>query len=210
LFRLDAALTAAPHAVAASGPCTFVDTGAVRTPPTGDVLPRLLVRNLFANGGHLLLRAEAVQAAGSFQPNIVYGEDWEFWIRIALQGPLTATQGKAPVLFVRQHTAGAYRRLAQDPGAFAPCMDAIFGNPALLDRFGAQRLAAIRRWSEAENQWVVGREQLRAGSKASGLANMRRSVRGHFTPRRAVLLAAAHLAPLLPALCRGRLRPHTR
>jgi glycosyltransferase involved in cell wall biosynthesis len=208
LSRLGAALDTSPEAVAASGPCRFVDTGTVRIPPSGDILPRLLVRNLFANGGHLLLRAEAVHAAGGFLPHIAYGEDWEFWIRIALQGPFSQAPGKAPLLFVRQHAEGAYRRLVHDPDTFVPSMNAVFGNPALLQRFGAQRLAAIRRWTEAENQWTTGREQVRAGSRASGLANMRRSVRGHFTPRRAVLLAAAHVAPLLPAAWRGMLRPY--
>jgi hypothetical protein len=36
------------------------------------------VRNLFSNGGHLLLRRAAVQAAGEFLPGLAYGEDWEF------------------------------------------------------------------------------------------------------------------------------------
>src|SRR5689334_16705072 len=54
LSRLSAALDAAPDAVAASGPCVFADTGGVRRPPRGDILQRLLVRNLFANCGQLL------------------------------------------------------------------------------------------------------------------------------------------------------------
>jgi hypothetical protein len=210
LSRLGAALHAVPEAVAASGPCKFVDTGAMRVPPSGNLLSRLLVRNLFANGGHLLLRTEAVHAAGSFRAGIAYGEDWEFWIRVALQGRFAAARGKRPVLFVRQHGEGVYQRLAQNPGAFSPCMDAIFTNPALLVRFGARRLAAIRSHTEAENDWIVGREQIRHGSYASGLATLRRSVRRHGTPRRAVLLTAAHLMPLLPAAWRGPLRPYPR
>ena len=78
LERLAAALAATPHAVAASGPCAFTDTGRVRRPPSGHLLHRLLVRNLFANGGHLLLGAATVRAAGGFLPGIAYGEDWEF------------------------------------------------------------------------------------------------------------------------------------
>jgi glycosyltransferase involved in cell wall biosynthesis len=208
LCRLAAALDAAPAAVAASGPCSFADTGMVRSPPSGDLLRRLLVRNLFANGGHVLLRAEAVHAAGGFLPGVAYGEDWEFWIRIALQGRFVGVTGNAPVLFLRRHGEGAYRRLAAEAAAFGPCMDAIFANPALLARFGAKRLAAIRRQTEAENDWIVGREQIRHGCGASGLRRLRRSVRRHLTPRRAVLLAAAHAMPLLPTAWRGRLRPY--
>ena len=190
--RLAAALAASPQAVAAVAPYAFVGSRSVRRPPSGCLLRRLLVGNLFANGGHLLLRCEAVRRAGGFMPGIAYGEDWEFWIRIALQGPFTATQGRAPVLFVRQNAAGAYRRLAADPSAFAPCMDAIFTNPALLARFGPQRLAAIRRRTEAENDWIIGRELIRHGKGAQGRAWLRHSVRASPTPRRAALLAAAH------------------
>ena len=74
----------------------------------------------------------------------------------------------APVLFVRQHAGGAYRRLATDPAAFAPCMAAIFANPALVARFGSPRLAAIRRRTEAENHWIIGRELIRHGAPRAG------------------------------------------
>jgi len=208
LARLNAALDAAPNAVAASGRCTFADMGAARSPHSGDVLPFLLVRNLYANCGQLLLRAKAVEAAGGFLPGIVYGEDWEFCIRIALQGPFASAPGKHPVLFVRRHDEGAYRRLAQSPDAFAPCMNAIFSNSALVDRFGVRGLAAIRRCTEAENTWIVGREQVRHGHHARGLGLLRRSVRDQPTVRRAILLAAAHLVHLVPTSCRGPLRPY--
>jgi glycosyltransferase involved in cell wall biosynthesis len=208
LSRLNAALDASPDAVAASGACAFADTGAARSPASGDILPRLLVRNLFANCGQLLLRTRAVDAAGGFLSEIVYGEDWEFCIRIAQQGPFASARGKHPVLFVRRHDEGAYRRLAQSPDAFAPCMDAIFGNPALLDRFGTRGLAAILRRTEAENTWIAGREQVRHGYRQSGLGLLRRSVRADPTIRRAVLLAAAHLLHLLPTSWRGPVRPY--
>ena len=207
LTRLAATLKAAPHAVAAAGRCSFAGTGAALVPPSGDILERLLVRNLFANGGHLLLRSEAVRAAGRFVPGIAYGEDWEFWIRIALQGPFAAVHG-APVLFVRRHACGAYRRLASDPAAFAPCMDAIFGNPVLYARFGAAKLEEISRHTEAESQWIIGRELIRHGKGAEGRAWLRRSVRASPSAMRAALLAAAHVLPLLPHGLRGPFRSY--
>ena len=166
------------------------------------------MRNLFANGGHLLLRSDAVRRAGGFVPGIAYGEDWEFWIRIALQGPFAATPGRAPVLFVRQHPGGACHRLAFDPAAFGPCMAAIFGNPALLARFGPRRLAAIRRHTEAENHWIIGRELIRHGRAGEGKVWLRRSVRAHPTVKRVALLAGAGLLPLLPIALRGQFRPY--
>jgi hypothetical protein len=139
---------------------------------------------------------------------MAYGEDWEFWIRIALQGPFAALGSRAPVLFVRQCAAGAYRRLASHPAAFAPCMDAIFGNPALPARFGPRRLAAIRRRTEAENQWIIGRELIRGGKDADGRAWLRHSVLAAPTVKRAALLAAAHVLPLLPPRLRGPFRAY--
>ena len=67
LDRLAAAL---PGAVAAYGAYRFVSeegeaTGRTRSPKvTGDIVPKLLERNLFANGGHILMRRDAVAAAG--------------------------------------------------------------------------------------------------------------------------------------------------
>jgi glycosyltransferase involved in cell wall biosynthesis len=210
LSRLVAALDASPSAVAAIGAYAFVDTAYVRHPPSGDTLRRLLVGNLFANGGHLLVRSEAIRAVGGFLPGIAYGEDWEFWIRIALRGPFVAAPGRMPVLFVRQQPGGAYHRLAADPAAFTPCMEAIFSNPALLARFGPRRLAAIRRRTEAENDWIIGRELIRHNRGHEGLVWLRCSVRAAFSVKRAVLFAAAHMLPLLPPAWRGPFRPYPR
>ena len=194
LSRLVSALENTPRAVAAVGAYTIVGTRRVRQLVAGDILPRLLVRNLLANGGHVLIRAEAVGAG--FRTDLAYGEDWEFWARLALQGLFAAVDG-APVLYVRQHDGGAYRRLASDPASFAPCMQAIFGNPALIARFGADRLAAIRRRTEAENAWVVGRELIRHGQPREGRAWLRRSLRAAPSIKRAALLAGS-LFPVGP------------
>jgi glycosyltransferase involved in cell wall biosynthesis len=210
LTRLATALDAAPHAVAASGPYVFAGARRVRIPPTGDILPRLLVRNLFANGGHVLLRWGAMRRAGRFLPGLRFGEDWEYWIRIALRGPFARTRSRAPVLFVRRHDTGAYRRLAAEPAAFQPCMDAVFGNPLLLTRFGAERLAAIRRRTEAENAWVIGRELIRHDRRRDGIACLQRSFRASPTLRRAVLLAVAALLPAFPAALHGPFRAYRR
>ena len=210
LSRLVAALDTSPDAVAAIGPYAFVDTGTVRRPPSGDILRHLLVGNLFANGGHLLVRSDALRAVGGFLPGIAYGEDWEFWIRIALCGPFVAAPGRLPVLFVRPQAGGAYHRLAADPAAFTPCMDAIFSNPVLLTRFGPRRLAALRRRTEAENDWIIGRELIRHGRGHDGLVRLRCSVSAAFSVKRAVLLAIAHALPMLPPAWRGPFRLYAR
>ncbi len=203
LARLVAALDASPDAVASCGAYMFVNTNRVGIPPSGDLLAPLLVRNLFANGGHVLLRSQAVRAAGGFRADISYGEDWEFWVRIALQGPFASTGDKVPLLFVRRHQSGAYSRLAADPASFEPCMNAIFTNPALLTRFGARRLAAIRRRTEAENDWIIGRELIRHDSRRHGREWLRRSVVRNPSAKRIALLAASQVLPLLPTRWHG-------
>ena len=204
LALLVSALRTAPQAVAAVA--AYADRSRVRMPPSGDILPRLLVRNMFANGGHLLIRTGVIREVGLFRTDIAYGEDWEYWIRLALRGPFTATAGKAPALYVRQHEAGAYRRLAVDPASFAPCMEAIFSNPALLAHFGPVRLAAIRRKTEAENAWIVGRELIRQGRSREGRVWLRHSVRGAPSVKRIALLAASVFAigPFVPYATAGR------
>ena len=207
LSRLSNVLKSSPDAVAAVGAYTFADTCRIRRPPSGDLLPRLLIRNLFANGGHVLIRGEVLQRAGGFLTDIAYGEDWEFWTRIALQGSFAAVDGR-PVLFVRQHAGSAYHRLATNPDAFAPCMAAIFANPALHARFGSARLIAIQQRTEAENAWIIGRELIRHGRRFHGLMRLRHSFLACPSARRAFLVVAAHLLPLLPVRLHGPFRAY--
>lgn len=162
-------------------------------PVSGDLLELLLIRNMFANGGHLLIRRHALEAAGPFNPSLVYGEDWELWIRLACLGPFVATDARAPLLFVRERHDSAYRGMASRPESFGPCMDAIFCSTALISRFGAAPLAHRRRRAEAENDWIIGRELIRHGKLAEGRGYLRRSVAAAPSLRRLVLLAAAYL-----------------
>ena len=206
LARLAATLDAQPAVIAAYGAYAYVTEDGARVTrtrlgpfPAGDILERLLEQNLFANGGHMLIRREIVAASGGFQAGIAYGEDWEYWIRIALAGSFAVVPGAAPLLWVRQRAGGAYLRLASDPQAFTPCMEAIFANPALAERFGTRRLGEIRRRTEAENAWIIGRELTRHGRNREGLGPLRRSVAAKPGLKRLFLLAVAHLLAAMPA-----------
>jgi glycosyltransferase involved in cell wall biosynthesis len=175
---------------------------------SGDILERLLEINLFANGGHLLIRREAIAAAGEFRRDIAFGEDWEYWIRLAIKGSFAVVPGSAPLLYVRQRRSGAYLRMATDPASFRLCMDAVFGNPALQARLGPERGAAIRRRTEAENRWIIGRELVRHGRWMEGMRWLRRSLADKPSLRRLALLGAAHALPVLPQALRGPFRPY--
>jgi glycosyltransferase involved in cell wall biosynthesis len=201
LLTLSGALRAAPNAVAAVGPYRRVpergaNSGPTWRPASGDLLESLLVRNLFANGGHLLIRRHVAKLAGSFQTGLSYGEDWEYWTRLARFGSFAAAGSDGPLLFVRERSGGAYRGMAARPESYVPCMDLIYGAPALKSRFSAPDLARLRRRAEAENNWVVGRELVRHGRAADGRPFLRRSVMAAPSLKRLAMLAVASL-PLI-------------
>ena len=220
LSRMLRCLRDRPDAVAAYGAFCFVAEDAASTPPVqvvrcktgpfpaGDIVERLLVENLFANGGHLLIRAHAAAQLGGFRSDLRFGEDWEYWCRLALCGEVAVVPGADPLLFVRQRGSGAYLRMATDPKAFAPCTDAIFGNPLLRRRFAPARLRRLRATTQAENGWIVGREAIRHGRFAEGRRSLRLSWIRKPSAKRAVLLAIAHLLPHLPGRWVGPFRPY--
>ncbi|NOG73809.1 glycosyltransferase family A protein [Roseicella sp. DB1501] len=213
LARLAEALAAAPEAVGAHGGCAVMAETARpgdrplrgRQPalPHGDLLEQLLVGNPFADGGQLLLRREAVRQAGPFLPHLRLGEDWEYWIRLSLLGPWAAVPGGGPVLHLRRRAGRAGHRMPRDPASIAPAMLAIWGNPALEARLGRARFLTLQRRAEAEAAWTIGQELIRDGQRAAGLERLRASVAQAPTPRRALLLAAAHALPMLPRALHG-------
>jgi glycosyltransferase involved in cell wall biosynthesis len=205
LACLAAALDSAPQAVAAVGRFARVGPDAiVRTaspPPQGDLLERLLTRNLFANGGHLLIRRNAVEGAGKFRTDLSYGEDWEYWTRLALIGEFVSVPSPAPVLFVRERLTGAYLSHATDPAAYRPAVEAIHRNPAFAQRLGATRIAALAQQAEAEIAWTVGRELIRNGRNRDGRHWLCQSIRRAPSPKRLALLGLGWLRL-------GRFRPY--
>lgn len=216
--RLLAALAATPRAVAAYGGYGYVretDHPGARAfelktvfLPAGDIFDTLVERNIFANGGHVLIRRTALDGMTGFRPDISFGEDWEFWIRLSLHGPFAVAPGPAPLLFVRRRPGSAYLTQAMQPDAFRPCMDAIFANPMMLSRLGTARRYALRQRAEAENAWIVGRELIRHGRGFEGRAMLRQSVTAKPTAKRLGLLGWSYLLDFLPADLRGPFRPY--
>ncbi|HVY15538.1 MAG TPA: glycosyltransferase family A protein [Rhodopila sp.] len=197
LARLRDALQAAPWAVAAAGGHAFVQPCGrcrrIAPPRSGCLLERLLVRNLFVNGGQLLICREAIEAAGLFHPDLSFGEDWEYWTRLATLGEFVSLRRRSPVLFAREREDSAYRRLATAPQQAEAVLRTIHANPELRGRFGGTMLDVLRRKAEAEAAWIIGRERIRHGERREGHRWLRQSVRRAFSPKRAMLLV---LAPL--------------
>lgn len=191
------ALDSAPWAVAACGRYARVATNGTThlSPPARDgcLLERLLIRNLFANGGHLLIRRQAVHAAGDFRSDLSYGEDWEYWTRLALLGAFVSVRSRTPVLFVRERAGSAMLTKAMDPAAYRPALDAIHRNPAIAIRLGGSRLLHLRRRADAETAWAVGRELIRHGQQRAGQRWLGRSIAGAPSIRRMMLIGLSWL-----------------
>jgi len=217
--RLIAALEAWPRAVAAYGPYAYVEEDAhpgsraieVKNIdlPSGDILEALVERNLFANGGHMLIRRSELEQMTGFREDLKFGEDWEFWVRLALRGPFALVPGSAPLLFVRRRPSSAYLRMAMQPEAYEPCVAAIFDNPRMHTRLGTGRRHDLRAQAMAENAWVVGRELIRHGREFEGRAMLRESIAMKPSPKRLALLAMAYFLDWVPVDWRGPFRPYT-
>jgi hypothetical protein len=203
LARLALALEQAPCAAACSGPAGFVaehdapgaSAARLLRGVSGDVLVRLLTRNRFANGGQVLVRIEAMLQAGGFRPDLGYGEDWEFLVRIASLGRFARAAGSGPIAYIRRRGEGAYLRQATDPAAFTGCMAAIFDNPALAARLGAARVGRLRAAAAAENKWIIARALLAGGRRTEGLAALRTALAAKPSLKRAALTALMHVRP---------------
>jgi glycosyltransferase involved in cell wall biosynthesis len=169
--------------------------------PSGWLLGQLMTRNLFANGGHLLIRREAVEAAGNFRTDLSYGEDWEYWVRLAVLGRFTAVPSRTPLLFVRERPGSAYLSHGTDPDAYRPALNAIYMNPGVVDRVGDRRLVDLRRRADAETAWSVGRELIRHGNRSEGCQWLWRSIRDAPNLKRLALI-------ILSRFQFGRFRPY--
>ncbi|HEX3575854.1 MAG TPA: glycosyltransferase [Rhodopila sp.] len=197
LTRLANALNDAPWAVASAGRYARVGLNGARRlsrrPPQGCLLERLLTRNLFANGGHLLIRREAIETAGGFRTDLTYGEDWEYWTRLALLGEFVSEPSRDPLLFVRERPGSTCLLRAADPEAYRPAIGAIHRLPTLEDRLGRGRLVRLGQRAEAEMAWTVGREMIRHGRRRDGLRWLGRSIRAAPAPKRVLLMGLSWL-----------------
>ena len=198
--RLAAALAQDAEAVAAHAPFAFVASEASpaepgkldrrAAPEVRDLLPPLMLGNLFANGGHVLIRTTAWAAAGPFRENLAFAEDWEFWLRLALQGPFLALNGP-PLLFVRRRTGSLMHGAATRMDAYRPALAAVAANAAIAARLGRRRFVRLLRQSELELAWTLGREMLRRGDPVGARPLLWRGVWGRPRPQRLALLALA-------------------
>jgi len=211
LNRLGATLEGHPEAVLAYGEHVSMDEqgrleGVEGPPlfsrrPSGPVLEELLQANFFMSGV-ALIRYRALAEAGDFDPDLLGAEDWEMWCRLALLGDFVYLPGE-PVLEYRQRAvscsnpadleAGYRHRLA--------CVEQVFGNPGIRERFPAERLACFHRRILAYTAAFTGTKYLRRRNWRQARRYFRQALRLQpASPREMILLGAATLHWLPPFL----------
>lgn len=132
-------------------------------PERGTLLP-LLRKNFVVNGGALAIRADHVDRAGGFDEDLAYGEDWEFWCRLAEFGDFGVLEGET-VLLYRQRAFGA--NFTRKGSAFArrvSCIEKVAERRSLQERLGPELGRALRS-RRIDIFWSNVRSELQFGHK---------------------------------------------
>lgn len=128
-----------------------------------DTLRHLIHRNVFVNGGTVCVRAGAARAVGGFTERLSFGEDWEFWCRLALLGDFLGLPGVVAIGY-RQRAEGANHQKAGTAihPNFSP-VNAIYSNVMITSHFPTAELRRARRMAEANVFWAAARNALASG-----------------------------------------------
>ena len=167
LLRLQEGLRANPAAVAAFGSFRKILSDGSPYPgekplhrlgfPSGDVLDTMLRANFLANGGHVLIRTSAARRAGGFDKRLRLSEDWEFWCRLALQGPFTYIGSEPECLQLRVAPTSVSGGLSQDWQAHQPAIDTVLGNPAFRARYAPADWVRLEDEVRCTHLWEAAR-----------------------------------------------------
>jgi glycosyltransferase involved in cell wall biosynthesis len=134
--------------------------------PATDTLGHLLRKNIVVNGGALCIRTEAARRVGGYDAGLRFGEDLEFWCRLAALSDFVPMSDRV-VLKYRLRRSGANWNLAGTP--FRPnfeALEVIFAAPALRERFTERELRRYRRLAEINIHWLGARNALTEGRLA--------------------------------------------
>jgi hypothetical protein len=189
-----AAFGAVRAALANGAPYPQQKPAAAAQYPSGDVLEQLVAHPFLANGGQLLARTAAVRATGGFDTSLSLSEDWEFWCRLALQGPLVFAGAEPPVLHLRHRPGSASAVLSARWDNHLPSLEKVAGNTAIRERVGAARWATLRRAMLASQMWEAGRVNFCLRNHAEARRLMLRSLALRPTPKRLALFAIAEVS----------------
>lgn len=172
LARMVETLDAHPDAVACFGhhikisengdPLGGTEPSALKKLPSEDTLRHLVSRNFICNGGAVGIRISAAREVGGFDPALRFGEDREFWCRLAVLSdfvfvPETFLKYRIRPSGANSSLAGTALRINND------AISRIFASPAIRARFTKSDLRALEHKAYAHDHWSAARNQLYAG-----------------------------------------------
>jgi glycosyltransferase involved in cell wall biosynthesis len=110
-----AALKQRPEAGVAYSWTSFMDDqggafhGAKSVFYEGNVYAKLLIGNFLDSGSNPLIRRQAIESVGVFDPKLTHGEDWELYLRLAARWPFVVVP--LPQIFYRQTSGSAMSKI---------------------------------------------------------------------------------------------------
>jgi glycosyltransferase involved in cell wall biosynthesis len=216
LQRLTEALKSDPAAQAVFGVCVHINEAGDLLPkqrspqsysyPSGDLLEYIIRDNPFANGGQILLRTNIGHRTGGFSTQLRLSEDWEYWCRLALEGPLSFIGGEAEILRLRVRAGSTAPSLSRDWQNHQPAIDAVLSNPKFAARFSDKAWTQIVNTVWASHLFEAGRINFVSRQYRDARRLMLQSLRRQVTPKRLVLFALTQAQQITGRTIVNRLR----
>ncbi|MGF1478665.1 MAG: glycosyltransferase family 2 protein [Cyanophyceae cyanobacterium] len=132
----------------------------------GNVYAELLISNFLHSGSNPLIRREAIESVGLFDPTIQLVEDWDYWLRLAAHWPFVLVRKLQ--IYYRQHSGSKSNSLEKlEDNVFALLDKAFKEAPDELQSLKPHSLAVNYRYlaQKSLNDSSSLREINRAGQK---------------------------------------------
>lgn len=163
-----------------------------RPKPSGDVLEAVLSKNIIVVGC-AVVRRDAFDAIGGFDPGVRLCEDWLLWCRLAAMGPFVYAPG-LHVVDYRMHEQSTMHRRVRRFAEFETVLERIHEREEIRRRFDAAKLARLRAAGEASLRSYVTTEAARLGDWRIAAAELSAAMRQ--SPRRAPRLTLRLVASI--------------
>jgi glycosyltransferase involved in cell wall biosynthesis len=124
--------------------------------PPSDTLRNLVTKNFIVCGA-ICIRTEAARRVRGFNPDLKWGEDWEFWCRLAVLADFAAMPNDV-VLLYRQHRGSANSRWRNSP--IRPdykAIEAVYSHVAVRQRLSDAELKRRKRLAKIDAFWTAAR-----------------------------------------------------
>jgi glycosyltransferase involved in cell wall biosynthesis len=146
-----------------------------RRKPSGDVLEDIVRKNFMVLGAQIVKR-EVYDRCGSFHEPLKVADDWHFWCLAAAHTRFHFVPG-IYVLSYRMRDNSIMHTRPIPFEAVAPAIDAVYREPAIVDRLDAATLSRCRRRAESTQMSNIASVSVRLGAYVNGLKMIARSIR---------------------------------